>query len=34
MMSMPDWNPYREQIIAGVGDLGKASPDTVPGMAR
>ncbi|MEG3175343.1 carboxymuconolactone decarboxylase family protein [Sphingomonas sp. RB3P16] len=28
---MLDWNMYREQIIAGVGDLAKLSPDTVRG---
>lgn len=30
-MPMLDWNTYREQIIAGVGDLAKLSPDTVRG---
>lgn len=30
-MSMLDWNMYREQIVAGVGGLGKLSPDTVRG---
>ena len=30
-MSMLDWNLYREQIVAGVGDLAKLSPDTVRG---
>jgi len=30
-MHMLDWNSYRQQILAGVGDLGKLSPDTVRG---
>lgn len=30
-MHMLDWNNYRQQILAGVGDLGKLSPDTVRG---
>ena len=30
-MSMMDWNGYRKQVIAGVGALGKLSPDTVKG---
>ena len=30
-MSMLDWNTYRQQILAGVGDIGKISPDTVKG---
>jgi len=30
-MSMLDWNMYREQIVARVGDLAKLSPDTVRG---
>jgi AhpD family alkylhydroperoxidase len=30
-MSMMDWNGYRKQVIAGVGDLGKLSPGTVKG---
>ncbi|MGO4725464.1 carboxymuconolactone decarboxylase family protein [Inquilinus sp. 2KB_12] len=30
---MLDWNTYRQQLIAGVGDLGKLSPDTVRGYA-
>jgi AhpD family alkylhydroperoxidase len=32
-MHMLDWNSYRQQLIAGVGDLGKLSPDTVRGYA-
>lgn len=32
-MHMQDWNTYRQQLIAGVGDLGKLSPDTVRGYA-
>lgn len=30
-MSMLDWNMYRDQIVARVGDLAKLSPDTVRG---
>jgi len=30
-MSMLDWNTYRQQILAGVGEIGKLSPDTVKG---
>jgi AhpD family alkylhydroperoxidase len=30
-MHMLDWNTYRQQIIAGVADLAKLSPDTVKG---
>jgi AhpD family alkylhydroperoxidase len=32
-MHMHDWNGYRQQLIAAVGDLGKLSPDTVRGYA-
>ena len=30
-MSMLDWNGYRQQLLAGVGALGKLSPETVKG---
>jgi AhpD family alkylhydroperoxidase len=30
-MHMHDWNAYREQLFAGVGEFGKLSPDTVRG---
>jgi len=30
-MSMMDWKIYRQQVVAGVGDLAKLSPDTVRG---
>jgi AhpD family alkylhydroperoxidase len=30
---MLDWNTYREQVIAGVGELSKLTPDTVRGYA-
>lgn len=30
-MHMLDWNTYRQQILAGVGEIGKLSPDTVKG---
>ena len=30
-MSMMDWNGYRAQVLAGVGELGKLSPDTTRG---
>jgi len=32
-MAMLDWNEYRRQVHAGVGDLGKLSPGTVKGYA-
>src|SRR5258708_28391752 len=28
VMSMLDWNGYRQQVLSGVGALGKLSPDT------
>jgi AhpD family alkylhydroperoxidase len=30
-MHMHDWNTYREQILEGVGELARLSPDTVKG---
>ncbi|WP_448955884.1 carboxymuconolactone decarboxylase family protein [Labrys neptuniae] len=30
-MSMLDWNTYRGQVLDGVGEIGKLSPDTVRG---
>ena len=30
-MHMMDWNAYRGQVVATVGELGKLSPDTVKG---
>lgn len=30
-MAMHDWNDYRNQILARVGEIGKLSPDTVKG---
>lgn len=32
-MTMHDWNAYRHQIVAGVGDFSKLSPDSVRGYA-
>jgi len=32
-MHMMDWNGYREQVLTGVGGLGKLTPDTVRGYA-
>ena len=32
-MRMKDWNGYRTQVLATVGELGKLSPDTVKGYA-
>jgi len=32
-MAMLDWNTYRRQLVAGVGEIGKLSPDTVKGYA-
>jgi alkylhydroperoxidase/carboxymuconolactone decarboxylase family protein YurZ len=31
---MLDRNEYRNQILAGVGEIGKLSPDTVKGYAE
>ena len=30
-MAMLDWNEYRNQILARVGEIGKLSPDTIRG---
>ena len=30
-MHMLDWNKYRQQLVAGVGGLGKLNPDTIKG---
>ena len=30
-MPMLDWNTYRQQLMARVGEIGKISPDTVKG---
>jgi AhpD family alkylhydroperoxidase len=30
-MSMMDWNAYHKQVLAGVGDIAKISPDIVRG---
>jgi AhpD family alkylhydroperoxidase len=30
-MTMLNWNDYRNQILARVGEIGKLSPDTVKG---
>ena len=30
-MYMLDWNQYRKQVVAGVGDIAMLSPDTVNG---
>lgn len=30
-MTMLNWNDYRDQLMKGVGDLSKLSPDTVRG---
>src|SRR5262245_46922635 len=32
-MAMLDWNEYRNQILARVGEIGKLSPDTIRGYA-
>jgi AhpD family alkylhydroperoxidase len=31
---MLDWNGYRDQVLATVGELGKMSPDTVRGYRQ
>ena len=28
---MFDWNAYRQQLLAGIGQLGRLSPDTIRG---
>lgn len=33
-MHMMDWNTYRQQILAGVGEMGKLSGDTVRGYVQ
>ena len=33
-MHMMDWNGYRQQVAAGVGTMGKLSPDTVRGYIQ
>jgi hypothetical protein len=32
-MAMLNWNDYRNQILARVGEIGKLSSDTVKGYA-
>ena len=32
-MHMLDWNTYRQQLVAGVGGLGKLNPDIARGYA-
>ena len=32
-MAMLDWNNYRRQLVAGVGEIGKLSPETIKGYA-
>lgn len=32
-MHMLDWNGYRAQVLAGVGEIGKLSPETTRGYA-
>lgn len=31
---MLDWNEYQQQLMAGIGQIGKLSPDTVRGYAE
>jgi AhpD family alkylhydroperoxidase len=33
MQHMMDWNGYRQQVLAGVGQVSKLSPETVKGYA-
>jgi len=33
-MHMMDWQTYRKQVLAGVGDVAKLSPDTVRGYVQ
>jgi hypothetical protein len=30
---MLNWNEYRQQVLTGVGEIAKLSPDTVKGYA-
>ena len=30
-MSMMDWNEYRRQVVAGMGEIGRISPEIVKG---
>lgn len=32
-MAMLNWNDYRNEILARIGEIGKLSPDTVKGYA-
>lgn len=31
---MLDWNLYQQQLLAGIGEIGKLSPGTVRGYAE
>jgi AhpD family alkylhydroperoxidase len=31
---MMDWNGYREQLLARIGELGKATPETIRGYRQ
>jgi AhpD family alkylhydroperoxidase len=33
-MHMLDWNGYRSQVVAGVGEMARLSPDTVKGYGQ
>ena len=33
-MAMLNWNDYRSEILARVGEIGKLSPDTVRAIRR
>ncbi|WP_421700574.1 carboxymuconolactone decarboxylase family protein [Ancylobacter sp.] len=33
-MHMMDWNEYRQQVLAGVGDMAKLSADSVRGYVQ
>jgi AhpD family alkylhydroperoxidase len=33
-MHMMDWNDYRSQVLSGVSEIAKLSPDTVRGYAQ
>ena len=33
-MYMIDWNTYRQQVVAGIGNVAKLSPDTVKGYVQ
>jgi alkylhydroperoxidase/carboxymuconolactone decarboxylase family protein YurZ len=33
-MMMLDWNPYQQQLLTNIGQIGKISPDTLRGYQQ